>query len=66
MRTMLLAVVLSAGVGFLAGPNASAAPAVGTPIARMADQASAMIHVVGGCARGWHRGPRGRCTPGSR
>jgi hypothetical protein len=60
---MLLAVVLSVGVGFLASPNASAAPAVGAPIAKAADQANAVIHVMGGCGRGFHRGPRGRCRP---
>ena len=63
MPRMLLAVFLSVGAGLVAGSNASAAPAAGTPIAKMADRAGAQIDLAAGCMRGWHRGPRGRCQP---
>jgi hypothetical protein len=63
MRTMLLAVVLTVGVAALVGQNASAAPAVGAPIAKAADQSSSVTHVMEGCGRGWHRNRWGRCRP---
>jgi hypothetical protein len=60
---MLLAVFLSVGATLLGGTNASAAPAAGTLIAKMADRAGAQIKLAAGCLRGWYRGPRGRCQP---
>jgi hypothetical protein len=47
----------------LAGTAASAAPANGKVIAQAADHASYVTDVAGGCGRGWHRNPWGKCVP---
>jgi hypothetical protein len=60
MRVILAAVIVAAGVGMLAS-GASAAPANGAAIATASAQTSAVQSVMGGCGRGWHRGPRGGC-----
>jgi hypothetical protein len=61
MRVILAAVIVVAGVGMLASSGASAAPANGAAIATASAQTSAVRSVMGGCGRGWHRGPRGGC-----
>jgi hypothetical protein len=61
MRYALLAIVMAAGVSLLGAVGASAAPANGQAISQMADQASSVVDVAGGCGRGWHRGPHGHC-----
>ncbi len=63
MRVILAAVIVVAGVGMLASSGASAAAANGAAIAKASAQASAVQSVMGGCGRGWHRGPRGGCRP---
>jgi hypothetical protein len=63
MRTMLLAVVLMFGAAIVGGQNASAAPAIGAPIAKAADQGSTVTQVMDRCGRGWHRNRWGRCRP---
>jgi hypothetical protein len=63
MRHMVLGLLVAAGVGLLGMAGASAAPANGKAISQLADHSSQIIHVRGGCGRGWHRGPHGHCRP---
>jgi hypothetical protein len=63
MRVILAAFIVAAGVGALASSGASAAPANGAAIANASAQTSTVQSVMGGCGRGWHRGPRGGCRP---
>jgi hypothetical protein len=63
MRVILAAFVVAAGVGTLASSGASAASANGAAIANASAQTSTVQSVMGGCGRGWHRGPRGGCGP---
>jgi hypothetical protein len=63
MRVILAAFIVAAGVGTLASSGASAAPANGAVIANASAQTSTVQSVMGGCGRGWHRGPRGGCRP---
>jgi hypothetical protein len=62
MRYLMIAIVMAAGAS-LAGTAASAAPANGKVIAQAADHASYVTDVAGGCGRGWHRNPWGKCVP---
>ena len=62
MRYLMIAIVMAAGAS-LAGTAASAAPANGKGIAQAADHASYVTDVAGGCGRGWHRNPWGKCVP---
>jgi hypothetical protein len=48
-------------MGALGASNALASAANGAAIAKAADETSQVVAVAGGCGRGWHRGPRGRC-----
>lgn len=61
MRAIFMAVVVAAGLGILGASSASAAPANGTAIATANADNSQVQSVMGGCGRGWHRGPRGGC-----
>jgi Spy/CpxP family protein refolding chaperone len=61
MRVILAAFIVAASVGTLASSGASAAPANGAAIANASAQTSTVLSVMGGCGRGWHRGPRGGC-----
>jgi hypothetical protein len=63
MRHIILAIVVAAGVGLIGIGGASAAPVNGKAISQAADHASSLTEVMGGCGRGWHRGPRGGCRP---
>jgi hypothetical protein len=61
MRAILTAVIFVAGFGILGATNAPAAPANGAAIATANADGSQVQSVMGGCGRGWHRGPRGGC-----
>ena len=61
MRALLAAAIVAVGVGALGASNALASPANGAAIAKAADETSQVVAAAGGCGRGWHRGPRGRC-----
>ena len=63
MRHMVLAIVIAAGVSLVGIAGASAVPANSQAISQIADHSSQVTKVAGGCGRGWHRGPRGRCIP---
>jgi hypothetical protein len=63
MRHLVLALIMTAGVGLVGIGGASAAPANGQAITQAADQASSVTKVWGGCGRGWHRNRWGRCVP---
>jgi len=39
--------------------SAQAMPAA--PLSQGVSNSSQVIHVAGGCGRGWHRGPHGHC-----
>ncbi len=39
--------------------SAQAMPAA--PLSKGVSNSSQVIHVAGGCGRGWHRGPHGHC-----
>ncbi len=62
MRYLMIEIVMAAGAS-LAATAVSAAPANGKVIAQAADHASYVTDVAGGCGRGWHRNPWGRCVP---
>jgi hypothetical protein len=62
MRHLMIAILMAAGAS-LAGRAVSAAPANGNAIAQAADHASYVTDVAGGCGRGWHRNPWGKCVP---
>jgi len=61
MRHIVLAIIMAAGVSLMGIAGASAAPANGQAISRIADQANQITKVMEGCGRGWHRGPHGHC-----
>lgn len=61
MRTIIAAIALAAVVSLFGIGSSSAAPVSGQAIAGLASQSSQVIHVAGGCGRGWHRGPHGHC-----
>jgi hypothetical protein len=61
MRYIIAAIALVAVVNLFGIGSSSAAPANGQAIAGIAGQSSQVIHVAGGCGRGWHRGPHGHC-----
>ena len=61
MRALLAAAIVAVGMGVLGVSNALASAANGAAIAKAADETSQVVGVAGGCGRGWHRGPRGRC-----
>lgn len=63
MRYILLAIVMAAGVSLIGAAGASAAPANGQAISQIADHASGITQVRGGCGRGYHRNRYGRCRP---
>jgi hypothetical protein len=63
MRQVLLAVLMTAGISLMGVATASAVPASSKAISQTADNSSLVTKVAGGCGRGWHRGPRGRCVP---
>jgi hypothetical protein len=61
MRAIFAAVIFVAGFGILGASTAPAAPANGAAIAQANADTSQVQSVMGGCGRGWHRGPRGGC-----
>jgi hypothetical protein len=61
MRAIFTAVIFAAGLGILGASGASATPANGAAIATANADNSQVQSVMGGCGRGWHRGPRGGC-----
>jgi hypothetical protein len=61
MRAIFMAVIVAAGLGILGASGASAAPANGAAFATANADNSQIQSVMGGCGRGWHRGPRGGC-----
>jgi hypothetical protein len=65
MRYLMIAIVMAAGASLAATAVSavSAAPANGKVIAQAADHASYVTDVAGGCGRGWHRNPWGKCVP---
>jgi hypothetical protein len=63
MRYLTIAIVMVAGASLAGTAAVSAAPANGKVIAQAADHASYVTDVAGGCGRGWHRNPWGRCVP---
>ena len=63
MRYLMIGMVVAAATSLLGAVAVSAAPANGQAIAKAADHASYVTDVAGGCGRGWHRNPWGRCVP---
>jgi hypothetical protein len=63
MRNLMIAIVMAASASLIGTAAVSAAPASGKAIAQAADHASFVTEVAGGCGRGWHRNPWGRCIP---
>ena len=61
MRALLAAAIVAVGMSALGASNALASAANGAAIAKAADETSQVVTAAGGCGRGWHRGPRGRC-----
>lgn len=61
MRPIFVALIVAVGFGIFGASGASAAPAYGSALAKAVDQESQVILTSGGCGRGWHRGPRGKC-----
>ena len=61
MRTIILAVLVTTGIGF-AG-TVSAAPGGNTALLNASNDVSGVIQVAEGCGRGWHRNWRGHCVP---
>lgn len=63
MRYLMIAIVMAAGASLAGTAAVSAAPANGKAIAQAAEHASYVTDVAGGCGRGWHRNPWGKCVP---
>jgi hypothetical protein len=63
MRYLMIAILMAAGASLAGTAAVSAAPANGKVIAQAADHASYVTDVAGGCGRGWHRNPWGKCVP---
>jgi hypothetical protein len=63
MRYLVIAIVMAASASLAGTAAVSAAPANGQAIAQAANHASYVTDVAGGCGRGWHRNPWGRCVP---
>lgn len=61
MRILSVSLFLAGAIALLGMSAASAAAANNAAIAKASSQANLVISVAGGCGRGWHRGPRGRC-----
>jgi hypothetical protein len=62
MPTVLAAIIITAGCGFLGASSASAMPTNGVAtVGVIIHQTNQVTQVAGGCGAGRHRGPRGGC-----
>jgi hypothetical protein len=57
-KELALLASIAALFGFIAF-SAHAMPSA--QLGKSASDSSQVVHVAGGCGRGWHRGPRGGC-----
>lgn len=59
MRSALVLLASIAALFTFIAVSAQAMPVA--PLKSTASTSSQVIHVAGGCGRGWHRGPHGHC-----
>jgi hypothetical protein len=63
MRAIILAVLVTAGIGIVGASMVSAAPGRNTALLNASNDASGVIKVADGCGRGWYRNRWGQCRP---
>lgn len=63
MRTILFALLVTAGIGLAGTSMVSAAPGGNTALLNASNDVSGVVQVRDGCGRGWYRNRWGHCRP---